>query len=124
MRVEYLTTALQIGGAEKVVFDLATGMAARGHDVRVTSLVVPAAYVSELNLSGIEVRSMGFDRTRKDIGQVALALSAYRREIAASRPQIVHAHMVHANLFGRAAAAFQLQLQPRHQRQRGSQAFG
>ena len=110
MRVEYLTTALQIGGAEKVVFDLATGMAARGHDVRVTSLVVPAAYVSELNLSGIEVRSMGFDRTRKDIGQVALALSAYRREIAASRPQIVHAHMVHANLFGRAAAAFQSSL--------------
>jgi len=108
--VEYLTTALQIGGAEKVVFDLATGMTARGHDVRITSLIAPTAYMSELNLFGVEVRSIGIDRSRKDIGHVASALYAYRCELGARRPQIVHAHMVHANLFGRAAVAFQSSL--------------
>jgi glycosyltransferase involved in cell wall biosynthesis len=107
VRLEYLTTALQVGGAEKVVFDLATGMAARGHEVSVTSLMAPTAYVGELELAGIEVRSLGIDRARKDLRQVASALYNYRRAVGARRPDIVHAHMVHANLFGRAAAAFQ-----------------
>jgi glycosyltransferase involved in cell wall biosynthesis len=106
MRIEYLTTALQIGGAEKVVFDLATGMKARGHDVSVTSLIAPTAYVEELGRAGIETRSLGIDRARKDFGQVAAALLAYRRDVARRQPALVHAHMVHANLFGRAAMAF------------------
>ncbi len=106
MRIEYLITDLQVGGAEKVVFDLASGMRGRGHDVSVTSLLEPEAYADSLRQQGIEVRSLAIDRQRKSVGQVAAALLAYRRDLARRRPQLLHAHMVHANLFARAAIAF------------------
>ena len=56
VRIEYLTTGLQVGGAEKIVFELASGMKARGHDVSVTSLLEPKAYAESLRQQGIDVR--------------------------------------------------------------------
>lgn len=107
MRIEYVTTGLRVGGAEKVVFDLASGMKARGHDVSVTSLLQPEAYAESLKQQGIDVRSLGIDRERKDVARLASALLAYRRAVAQRKPEIIHSHMVHANLFARAAVAFQ-----------------
>ena len=107
MRIEYLTTGLQVGGAEKVVFDLASGMKARGHDVSVTSLLEPKAYAERLRQQGIDVRSLDLDRERKDLARVVSALFAYRRAVGSRKPDIIHSHMVHANLFARAAVAFQ-----------------
>jgi glycosyltransferase involved in cell wall biosynthesis len=82
-------------------------MKARGHHVSVTTLTAPTAYRQILAEHGIEVRSLEVHRDRKDFSQLIRALIAYRRTLKKSRPQIVHAHMVHANLFGRAASVLQ-----------------
>ncbi len=107
MRIEYLTTGLEVGGAERVVVELAAGMRERGHEVSITSLIPPTAHVDELAARGVTVRSLGINRARKSPSQLATALLVYRGAVARRAPHIVHAHMVHANLFGRLGLALQ-----------------
>jgi glycosyltransferase involved in cell wall biosynthesis len=107
MKLEYVVTGLQVGGAESLVCALAGGMRKRGHDVGVTSLLVPTAYVDRLQAVGIRVDTLGLDRQRQSPLSILRAALHFRRAMAARRPNIVHAHMVHANLFCRAALALQ-----------------
>jgi len=102
MRILFLITGLNIGGAETQLVHLATQLKARGWEVGVVSLIPPQAYGEELEAAGISVSSLGIRRKLPDLRPV-LRLARFIRQW---RPHIVHSFMVHANLLARLVRAF------------------
>lgn len=102
VRVLLITTSLMRGGAETQVFLLARAFRARGHDVRVVSMLDPTDYVTELAELGIELTSLGMVRGKGDPRAITRLAAIVRRW----RPDVVHSHMVHANLLARTARPF------------------
>lgn len=96
MRILLVTTGLKLGGAEHQVAALTQAFLARGHAVTIMSLSpgqeidIPAeAHVVELAMR------------KTPIGMVRALLQA-RDLIKSWQPDIIHAHMIHANVFARA----------------------
>jgi glycosyltransferase involved in cell wall biosynthesis len=98
----YLVNALGFGGAELQVFRLALGMKARGRDVTVVTLIPPVGLADELRAGGVEVISLNM----KPGVPNPLACMRLRRIIRRLRPEVVHSHIVHANLLARAIRPF------------------
>lgn len=95
MRILYVITGLGLGGAEKVVCDLADQMSTLGHQVKI-------AYLT----GGILVRpkNINIDLISLDLNNLYGLYSAskkYKKLIQDFQPDVVHAHMVHANIFTR-----------------------
>jgi len=95
MRILLITTGLKLGGAEHQVVALARAFLAHGHAVAILSLSpgreldVPAdAHVVELNM-------------RKTPTGMARALWQARDLVGSWQPDVIHAHMIHANVFAR-----------------------
>ena len=100
MKILYVTTGLAGGGAEKVVADLADRMADLGHQVKIAYLkgdivVRPQNREIELVYLGLE-----------GIAQVQTAYKNYKKLILSFNPDVVHSHMVHANIFARISRKF------------------
>ncbi|MWL88194.1 MULTISPECIES: glycosyltransferase [unclassified Cupriavidus] len=96
MRILLVVTGLKVGGAEHQVVALAREFLRLGHTVAILSLspgreIEPPvdAHVVELNM-------------RKTPAGMVRALGQARALIHNWRPDVMHAHMVHANLFARA----------------------
>lgn len=96
-RIAMLTTGLAIGGAESQVVMLAQSLKSRGLDVRIASLLPPQAYEADLRAYGIPVLSLGMRKRALNAGAF-WRLHNFVREF---QPQVMHCHMVHANLLGR-----------------------
>lgn len=95
MNILYLITGLGGGGAEKVVADLADQMYLRGHDIVIAYLkgeVIVKPQSSDIKLICLELNKMS---------QFGNAFKNFKIIIEQFRPDIVHAHMVHANIFAR-----------------------
>lgn len=95
MKILYVITGLGLGGAEKVVADLADQMVLRGHEVKIVYLkgeatVRPKSQIVELIYLGLE-----------SFKNIIIASKKYRQLIHQYQPDVVHAHMVHANIFAR-----------------------
>ncbi|QIO10185.1 glycosyltransferase [Acinetobacter lanii] len=100
MKILYLITGLGGGGAEKVVVDLADRMTDLGHEVKIAYLkgqvvVRPTSKTIELVGLGLDTLSHLFDTYQK-----------YKALITTYHPDVVHAHMVHANIFARLTRKF------------------
>lgn len=95
MRILLVTTGLRMGGAEQQVAALAKEFLARGHRVGLISLTPDC----EVPMPP-EVERLMLD-LRKTPRSAARALMVARRFAKAWRPDIVHSHMFHANLFAR-----------------------
>lgn len=100
MKIIYVITGLGLGGAEKVVTELADQMSERGHEVKIAYLkgqvvVFPANKNIELIYLGLE--------TLKDTRK---AYQRYKKLLDDFHADIVHAHMIHANIFTRIARNF------------------
>ncbi|WP_438317024.1 glycosyltransferase [Candidatus Caldatribacterium sp. SIUC1] len=93
----FLTTGLAYGGAETQLVRLATRLKSRDWEVSVVSLIPPKAYVEDLEAVGIPVFSLNIQRKLPDPCPVL----RFARIIRKWRPDIVHSHMVHANLLAR-----------------------
>lgn len=96
-KVIFLITGLAYGGAETQLVYLTTRLKKRGWKVRVVSLTPPKAYVEELEATGVPVISLGIRRklpTPQSVLQLVKLIRSWR-------PQIIHSHMVHANLLAR-----------------------
>lgn len=95
MKILYIITGLGQGGAERVVCDLADAMYIKGHTVKIayltgSVLTKPKSDAIELipiNLTGVK----GFPFAYVKISQI----------IKSYRPDVVHSHMVHANIITR-----------------------
>ena len=99
LRVLLVSTSLMGGGAERQVFLLARGLRAHGHAVAVVSMLTPENYVPELEALGVPVSDLGMRRGVPDPRALARLAGVVRRW----RPDVVHSHMVHANLLARLA---------------------
>ena len=95
MKILYVITGLGLGGAERVVVDLADQMTELGHSVKI-------AYLTGNVL--VKPSSLNVELIALHLNSVKDFLSAstrYQRLIKSFRPDVVHAHMVHANIFAR-----------------------
>lgn len=111
LRVLHLIETLGLGGAEVMLADVLPRLAAVGIDVRVRALTGPDPLRQQLRDCGIdaEVLCPGPASGRRRLVQQALRL---RRELIRTDVDVVHSHLFHATLVGR-AAAFSLRRRPR-----------
>ena len=95
MKILYVITGLGVGGAEKVVVDLADQMNALGHIVKISYLTgeVLVRPVSDK----IEIIALNLN-SKNDLLSASIK---YKKLLKRYCPDIVHAHMVHANIFAR-----------------------
>lgn len=100
MNILYLITGLGGGGAEKVVVDLADQMHSLGHNVKIAYLKGEVIVFPKNN--NIELVYLGLENLKKSKD----AFSNYKNLILSFKPHVVHAHMVHANIFARIARKF------------------
>src|SRR3954447_21052567 len=92
-----LITTLTFGGAETQMVRLATELKSAGWNVMVACMIAPTAYTSILEQAGIPVFSLDMPRGVPDPRGI-LRLARLIRQL---KPDVLHAHMVHANLLGR-----------------------
>lgn len=97
LRLMLLCTSLARGGAEMQVTQLALELRRRGCEVWVVSMRTPVAFVRELKDGGVEIRSLDMQPGKPGLKGLLRFLNLLR-EI---RPQILHAHLFHANLLAR-----------------------
>jgi len=97
VNVIFIITGLAYGGAETQLVNLAIKLKERGWDVQVVSMLPPQAYINELKSSNIPVESLNINRDKPDPRGIFRLAKIIWRE----RPQIVHSHMIHANLLAR-----------------------
>ncbi|TCM64371.1 glycosyltransferase involved in cell wall biosynthesis [Acinetobacter calcoaceticus] len=100
MKILYVITGLGGGGAEKVVADMADQMYQRGHQVKIAYLkgeivVRPKHHEIELIYLGLE-----------GLNCFKHAYMNYKLLIQKFSPDVLHAHMVHANIFSRLSRVF------------------
>ena len=101
-RVLFVITSLDRGGAQRQIVDLAARLHAAGWPVAVLSMTPPAEYLDELAAAGIKVVTLRMRRARP----TPMAFARYGRFVRAWKPDVIHAHMVHANLLARLGRIF------------------
>jgi len=98
MRVFFLSTSMGMGGADSQLLSAAHLMQSRGHDVIIVSMTPLGPMGLQARKLGIRTESLEMKRGMPDPrGLVRLA-----RLTRAWRPDVIHSHMVHANLMARA----------------------
>ena len=102
VKVMFLITGLAYGGAETQLVNLATKLKCRGWDVRVVSMLPPQAFVEELKNADIPLATLNMRRGVADPRAIFRLLKILREW----KPDIVHSHMVHANLLARVVRIF------------------
>lgn len=95
MKIVYVITGLALGGAEKVVVDLADEMVLKGHEVKL--LYLQGEVMVKPKLNNIEIVNLGLYSYNK----VYSAFKIYHKILDSFKPDIVHAHMFHAIIFTR-----------------------
>ena len=90
-------TGLGMGGAEHVVVNLADALVVRGHHVKIAYLTGDALVFP--NNANIEVVSIGMKG--KGVKDFFKAYIKLRVLIKGFKPDVVHSHMIHANLLSR-----------------------
>lgn len=100
MKILYVITGLGVGGAEKVVCDLADQMVFLGHEVKIAYL--KGDVVIRPKFKDIELIYLGLE-TPLDFYK---AFKCYINLLNDFHPNVVHGHMVHANIFTRISRKF------------------
>lgn len=105
MRVDFLITELNVGGAEKALTQLAIGMHRRNHDVRVLSIgseppIARRRLVDQLVDCKIEIRFGGYDHWSRLIS----ASRWLSRQLCDDPPDVLQTFLFHANCLGTMAA--------------------
>ena len=95
MKILYVITGLGLGGAEKVVCDLADQMLILGHQVKIAYLT------GEIVVRPKNINVDLIPLNLNNLYGVYSASKKYKKLIRDFQPDVVHAHMVHANIFAR-----------------------
>jgi glycosyltransferase involved in cell wall biosynthesis len=98
VRILFLSTSMGLGGADSQLLSAALGLRGRGHEVCIVSLTA-------LGPMGLQARQLGLDTRSLEMPRGVPApggLARLRRIVREWRPDVVHSHMVHANLMARA----------------------
>jgi glycosyltransferase involved in cell wall biosynthesis len=98
--VTYLTTGLELGGAEIQLVNLAVGFAKRGWRVQVVSMLpADTSLVDRLKTNGVRLVSLNM---RPGVPN-PVAVPKLARILSDFRTDVLHSHMVKANILGRLA---------------------
>ena len=97
LRIAYVVTSTAVGGAERQVFELASTFRDRGWGVGIVSMLPLHEQFLPLRDDGIRLASLNMSQGVPD----PRALVRLARTIRSWQPDIVHGHMVHANLITR-----------------------
>ncbi len=100
-KILYLITELDIGGAEKNLYRLATSLGARGWDVEVAALSGHGEVGSWLESEGVSVHYVEMESKLRVSWFARLA-----RTIRVAKPDVLHTFLFHANIAGRVANLF------------------
>jgi glycosyltransferase involved in cell wall biosynthesis len=95
MKILFVVTGLGVGGAENIVVNLADKAKSLGHNVSIVYLT-GVANLTPKN-KDIPLHSLGM-RNSMDFFKAAIGL---RKLIKQYEPDVVHSHMVHANILSR-----------------------
>lgn len=101
-KILFLTTGLNYGGAENQVVQLCKGLKSRNYEVQLVSMIKPIAYVEQLEAIGVKVHSLSMRPGVPD----PRAIFRLKKIIQTYKPDVVHSHMVHANLLARMTRLF------------------
>jgi len=96
MKIIFVITGLGVGGAERQVCSLADQFAKLGHSVLL--IVMTGDIVSHPREPSIDIVLLKM--TKSPLGILRAYFKA-RRLIAIFKPDVIHSHMIHANLFSR-----------------------
>ncbi len=102
MRIFLLSTSMGMGGADQQILILARAMRARGHEIRIVALTPLGPMGLEAQREGIPTESLELRRNPGDLPRIVRLIRMLREW----RPDILHSHMVHANLLARAVRPF------------------
>ena len=97
MRILLLSTSMGMGGADKQILTAAQQLRSEGHELMIVSL-------TELGPMGHQARSLGIPTESLDMPRgIADPRGLFRliRLVRRWKPDLVHSHMVHANLMAR-----------------------
>jgi glycosyltransferase involved in cell wall biosynthesis len=97
----HLLSTMPVGGAEDLVAAIVQGLAPQRFAVSVACLGEPGPVGEELRAQGFDVEALGLDIKRAATWRVAAAV---RRLLQARRPDLLHTHLYHPNLYGRLGA--------------------
>ncbi len=103
MRVVHVIKATRIAGAERHLTILLPALKARGVDVQLLLIEDPAQPVDDL-VATLEASGVPVTRLRIDHHLDLRLIGRLRRALRAQHPDIVHTHLIHADLYGMAAA--------------------
>lgn len=99
LRVLYVVTELDPGGAERQLAALAAGLDRRRYDPAVLSLAPPGTLAAPLRQAGVPVFSVGLKRATQLTG-----LTRLRDMLREAEPDLLHTFLFHANVAGRVCA--------------------
>lgn len=100
MRVLYIITGLETGGAETMLLKLLERLDRRRHEPMVVSLTTAGEIGPRITALGIQVMALGL----KSVWTSPLGLFRLIRQIRGFKPDVVHTWMYHADLFGGVAS--------------------
>lgn len=98
MRILFLSTSMGLGGADQQLLSAAQVLRDRGHEIRIVSL-------TSLGPMGLQARSLGLATDSLEMRRGVpdpRGLARLVRIVRPWKPDVVHSHMVHANLMARA----------------------
>jgi glycosyltransferase involved in cell wall biosynthesis len=102
VRIMLLATSMGMGGADKQILSAADELRRRGHQVLIVSLTPLGPMGVQARNQGIRVESLEMRRGIPDPrGMIRLV-----RLVRSWKPDVLHSHMVHANLMARALRLF------------------
>ena len=91
-KIAYLITGLNIGGAEKVLYGLVSGIDKDKYEVIVISLLNTGSIGKEIEKLGIKVYGLGF----KFPFHIIKSIPKLLKIVKCFRPHLIHAFMIHA----------------------------
>jgi glycosyltransferase involved in cell wall biosynthesis len=98
MRILFLSTSMGMGGADKQLLSATEELRSRGHEILIVSLTALGPMGLESRRMGIRTESLEMPRGLPDPrGMLRLI-----RLVREWKPDVLHSHMVHANLMARA----------------------
>jgi glycosyltransferase involved in cell wall biosynthesis len=102
VRVLHLTKVQGIGGAEQHLLQLLPALRARGIDARFLSL--DAGQDAERFHRALDEREIPWERVHCGLDVSPRLAAAVAQRVRATAPDLVHSHMVHADVYGSLAA--------------------
>ena len=101
IRVLQLITSLPVGGAEDLVAAIVSGLDPNQFQVQAATIGPMGAVGQELTRAGYPVLSLGLDLKRTPFSRIVADVRGLLREV---KPDILHTHLYHPNLYGRLAS--------------------